>query len=429
MLRPLRSRMLLPGTVPRCAPCAAAGRGRALRHYRSPVRCSTLRPGQPHATHLRGPRLRLSAAACRTLSRPHAAPLRRPRVPPELSPTQHSLPSCCAGAQLQATQPHAAPLRGPTLRPCAVTWSPPARSPSASQRNHTLRPRGSQCAPAEHHMLRPCSVTRCALAPARPHAAPEESPTRRRCAAVAPLHNPKQHPCVAALHRDPARCPAAPMHVPTLSLPPPSQEKHHHHTKAEPPPPRPQHKHFTTSDSPRWRRLCCHSLPASAYPEGDRVNRPVGGWGLQFSGGPPLALPSPQAGRPETRNQKRAQWGRRGAAVPLAVLRLPAGRGGRGRGRGCGRGGIPVVPPRSPGAALRRLGEGCLVVPAPGGQPLTGGGDTPLLPPSTLRALGRRAGPRPRTPPPVAAAASARGASGWGGGGRRVLGVAVRVSG
>ena len=153
---------------------------------------------------------------------PLAAPLWRPRVPPECSPTLHSLRSRCAPAQLQATQPHAAPLFGPTLRPCAVLRSPPARSPSAFQRSHTQRPRCSQCAQAQLHMLHPCSVTRCAPAPAKPHAGPQQSPTLRRCAAVAPQHNPKQHNCVAAPHSTPARCPAAPMHIPTLPPPPTS---------------------------------------------------------------------------------------------------------------------------------------------------------------------------------------------------------------
>ena len=91
------------------------------------------------------------------------------------------------------------------------------------------------------------------------------------------------------------------MHIPTLP-PPPKKATTTNGTRSPPPPP-PQRKTFTAFDSPRWRGLCCHSLPASAYPGRDRVNRPVDGWGLQFSGGPPSALPSPRAGQPETRNQ------------------------------------------------------------------------------------------------------------------------------
>ena len=79
--------------------------------------------------------------------------------------------------------------------------------------------------------------------------------------------------------------------------------------------------------------------------------------------------------------------------------RPPAVRGSGVGGREGRRGGaLPAVPLWSPGAASCWLRGGGLVVPAPGGQPLTGGGRSPLQLPCTLRALGRRAGPDPQAP-------------------------------
>ena len=63
-----------------------------------------------------------------------------------------------------------------------------------------------------------------------------------------------------------------------------------------------------------------------------------------------------------------------GATVSLVSPPPPAGWGGGGGGGGGGVGGLPAVPPRLPGAASRRPRGGGLVVPVPGGQPLTGGG-------------------------------------------------------
>ena len=108
--------------------------------------------------------------------------------------------------------------------------------------------------------------------------------------------------------------------------------------------------------------------------------------------------------------------------------RVGGGEGGGGAGR---RRLLPAVPLRSPGATPRRLRGGGLVVPAPGGQPLTGGGALLSCPPPTFGPYAVVWALAPGPPAPLAAAASPRGAGGWGGGGegRRVLGPAVRVSG
>ena len=83
--------------------------------------------------------------------------------------------------------------------------------------------------------------------------------------------------------------------------------------------------------------------------------------------------------------------GRRPPGRPPAV-RWSGGKRGGGRGGG-GRSPSAVPWRRSPAAVGGRPG-----VPCPGGPAVDGGGCTPLLPLSTLRALGRRAGPRPRAP-------------------------------
>ena len=123
-------------------------------------------------------------------------------------------------------------------------------------------------------------------------------------------------------------------------------------------------------------------------------------------------------------------WARRGgcgATAPLAGLWLFAGRGGE---RGGGRAELSVVPPRSPGPAPRRLRGGGLVVLVPGGQLSTGGAHcspAPLHPPGARPSCG----PSPLGPPlslllpPHPVVPVGRG----GGEGRRVLGVAVWVSG
>ena len=118
-----------------------------------------------------------------------------------------------------------------------------------------------------------------------------------------------------------------------------------------------------------------------------------------------------------------AQPGGRGAAVPLAGLRLFVGW----EGRGGGGGGLPAVPLWSPGAALPRLRGGRPDGLGPGGSAVDGGGGA--LPPhcsATNRALGCRAGPRPLLSP-----ASPRrvALAGGGRGGSTGLGVVPRVSG
>ena len=128
----------------------------------------------------------------------------------------------------------------------------------------------------------------------------------------------------------------------------------------------------------------------------------------------------------------------RGAAAPLGGLggrRLsgrppPAhglGGGERGGGRGLG-GGSLLSPPRPPGAAPRRPRGGSLVIPVPGGQPLTGGGVLFPRPHSALwcRALAQALARVPSSPRCRRAEPA-----GWGGGrkGRCVLGAVVRVSG
>ena len=94
----------------------------------------------------------------------------------------------------------------------------------------------------------------------------------------------------------------------------------------------------------------------------------------------------------------RAWRGGCGAAVPLAGLWLSLGRGGGEGGRGGGRGAPRCPPPVpwccSPVAAGGKAGGLNSGGPAVDGE----GGGTPLLLPSTLRALGRRAGPQPQTP-------------------------------
>ena len=104
------------------------------------------------------------------------------------------------------------------------------------------------------------------------------------------------------------------------------------------------------------------------------------------SGAPPWVSRPSQGGGVSPRGQQGGPRGRGASGCPL----VGGADGGGGRG-----GGLPAVPLRSPGAAPCWLQGDGLVVLAPGGQPLTGGGRTPLLVPSTLRALGRRAGPHP----------------------------------
>ena len=105
----------------------------------------------------------------------------------------------------------------------------------------------------------------------------------------------------------------------------------------------------------------------------------------------------------------------------------PGGRG-RGRGRGGGEGGIPSVPPWSPGAAPRLLRGSGPVVLVPGGRPPTGGAHPS---PAPLRPPGARPPCRSSLGPPalLAVAARHRPAGGGGGQGWLVLGAATRVSG
>ena len=140
---------------------------------------------------------------------------------------------------------------------------------------------------------------------------------------------------------------------------------------------------------------CFGSRPSAAVPlrltgcpcspaQGCRPAAGTAGVGQRLTGGTQrtaalaaAAAPLPWVSRPSRGGGgggggggARARGGGCGAAVPLAGLRLSVGGGGDG---GWGRGGLPVVPLRSRGAALWRLWGGGLAVPAPGGQPLKGG--------------------------------------------------------
>ena len=132
-------------------------------------------------------------------------------------------------------------------------------------------------------------------------------------------------------------------------------------------------------------RACCGYCGSGQAADWQRVSRQLrpylGVATLSGEGGGSPAAPS---------------RGGAGPPSPWPALCCPWVRGGEGEG-GEG-GGLPAVAPWSPGAAPRWLREGGLVDPAPGGPAVDGGGRTPLLLPSTFRALGRCAGPHPRAP-------------------------------
>ena len=111
-----------------------------------------------------------------------------------------------------------------------------------------------------------------------------------------------------------------------------------------------------------------------------------------------------------------------GAPIPLTGLWLSVGWGG-GEGGGGEGGGLPAVPLRSPGAALRWLRGGGLMVSAPGGQLLTGGGGAlPSCFPSTHKGARLSIGPSPSGPPLLSLLLPRRGAPAGGGGGGGLAG-------
>ena len=168
------------------------------------MRCSTLRLVQPHATLLRGPRLRLSAAACRTLSRPpcgapsaaprsarvqpHAALLAQPRRP---SPAPGYAAACRTPAR-----PHTAPLRSPTEPPCSVTQRVLAQPPAAPP-VQPMRPSPAPHAePLLSHAQRPGPGEAPCCAPAKPHTATLRSRCTPAQSQATPLRSgPAPHPC------------------------------------------------------------------------------------------------------------------------------------------------------------------------------------------------------------------------------------------
>ena len=251
---PLRSSMLLPCVAPRCALVLAQP------HTAPPAACTprcagahpmryALVPTQAHAAPLHSPMLRTCADPCCTPAQRCASPLRSPAQPracalvppqPHAEPLRSPTPRSCAAMRCAPVQPHSAPLCSPELRPC------PSVAPRAvSLRSHTLHPNAApHCTPAQFK-------TAC-CAPARSHAAPLHIPAllswATPCYALAPPHTV---PLCSHMSGPPL----------PLSCPPPPPETQHHHTDVEPPPP--PHKTFTAGDSPRWRGLCCHWLPAS----------------------------------------------------------------------------------------------------------------------------------------------------------------------
>ena len=176
-----------------------------------------------------------------------------------------------------------------------------------------------------------------------------------------------------------------------------------------------------------WRTSVCRcpvaahwALATGTAGEGGRLTR-----GTRRTAACAAAVPTPRVWRPCRAGgglPPGPAGGVRGSCPPG---RPPAVRGSGGE-RGGGGGVLPVVPLWSPGAAPRWPPGSGLVVPAPGSQPLPGGGCTPLLLLLTLRALGRRAGPCPG--PPLPSLPSFRCVVPVGGGGR-VRGLAVWVGG
>ena len=218
---------------------------------------------QPHATLLRGPGLRLSAAACRTLSRPPcgapSAALRSARGQPNaalLAQPLHPSPAPgYAAACRTPARPQTAPLRSPMESPCSVTERVPAQ-PHAAPPVQPMRPSPApHAAPLLSQALRPGPGEAPSCAPAKPHTATLRSRSAPAQSQAAPLcSGPVPHPCALP------SCAHAHPHA----APPPSQEKttaaqvHPHRptlTERGPPPPL-----KPASVSPLWRGV----LPRAA---------------------------------------------------------------------------------------------------------------------------------------------------------------------
>ena len=251
----------------------------------------------------------LRSLTLRPIAAPRCALAQPPAVPVCSSTLRSGVAACCG-----PPQPHAVFLHSHTLRPCAVACCAPVHSCAVPLHSGTLRPNAAPCcAPAQPYAVFPCAAPRCTPAqrrtaplrshtaqPVRSHAAPLRGPTLCACTSVR---------CAALLRSPMLRTSAAPCGA--LAQP-------HERSSAalELPPPPPQKRSTTTpmrSTPPNTKLLRPVTAPGGAGcavtrrplrpPWRDRVNRPMDGWGLRFSGSPPSALPSPRAGQPESRIQ------------------------------------------------------------------------------------------------------------------------------